>query len=82
MAQHQVSPATDLGFVGRQRAVAGSAAVSSNPLGTPANYKDNTSLDARLTAISATTFPQARLDNMTQNDKIYALRVLDDAASI
>lgn len=82
MAQHQVSPATDLGFVGRQRAVAGSAAVSTNPLGTPANYKDLASMDTRLTAISATTFTQARLDTMTQNDKVYALRLIDDSSSI
>ena len=41
-------------------------------------YDDNSTLDARLTAISATTFTPARLDTMTQNDKVYALRVMDD----
>lgn len=82
MAQHQVAPYVDLGFTSRQRAVAGSAAVSTDPLGTPANYDSVADMDTRLAAISGTTFSQTRLDSMTINDKIYALRVLDDPATI
>jgi hypothetical protein len=43
--------------------------------------EDNESLDRRLNTINGTTFTQARLDTMTQNDKIYALRVQDDPTS-
>lgn len=40
--------------------------------------QDNDSLDRRLAAINGTTYSQARLDTMTQNDKLYALRMEDD----
>ncbi len=39
-------------------------------------------LDARLIALDSTTYTQARIDTMTPNDKIYALRTLDDAGSL
>ena len=45
------------------------------------DYKDNESLDERLNAYSGTTYSQANLDKMTQNDKVYALRLIDDASS-
>lgn len=80
MAQHQVGNNQDV--VSRTKAVAGSVAGSGAIVGTPANYDSNTSLDTRLTAISATTYSQANLDRMTRNDKIYALRVNDDPTTI
>lgn len=76
MAQHQ--PGNAQGIVDKERAVAGSAPVSSGSLGTPANYDSNASLD---TALLADGYTQATLDSMTQNDKIYALRLADDADS-
>lgn len=42
------------------------------------NYQDNDNLDRRLKAISATSYSDARLRQMTRNDKVYALRVEDD----
>lgn len=48
----------------------------------PSNFVDNDSLDARLNAIDSTTYSQANLDKMTQNDKVYALRVNDDPGSL
>lgn len=48
-------------------------------LGTLANYASNASLDTRLLALGYT---QATLDKMTQNDKVYALRLKDDAGSL
>jgi len=41
-----------------------------------ANYANATDLRTRLTAISAGTFTAARLDAMTQNDMVYALRMV------
>lgn len=48
-------------------------------LSTPANYASNEALDTRLLALSYT---QAQIDHMTQNDKVYAVRLADDADSI
>lgn len=71
-----------LGFVDRTRSTAGSAADQTSAVGTPANYASESALDARLTAISATTYTAERLRNMTMNDKVYAVRVNDDANTI
>lgn len=51
-------------------------------VGNVAAYADNDSLDARLNAIDSTLYSQTNLDKMTQNDKVYALRVNDDAGSL
>lgn len=53
-----------------------------NPLSTPANYASGSAIDARLTAISATSYSASRLRTMTLNDKVYALRLADDPTSI
>lgn len=45
-------------------------------------YQDNESLDNRLNDINNTLYSQANLDKMTQNDKVYALRVNDDPDSL
>ena len=49
---------------------------------TAANYADEAALDTRLAAADAATYTAAYLAKMTHNDKVYALRTLDDAASI
>lgn len=51
-------------------------------LSSAANYDDVDSLRTRLTAISSTTFTTARLNAMTKNDMVYAVRLSDDAAGI
>lgn len=58
----------------------GATAHSNNAhsLATPANYTDIASLDARLIAINAGVYTQARLNSMTVNDKIYAVILNDD----
>lgn len=53
-----------------------------NPVTSDANMKDITAMRARLTAINATTFTAARLNTMTENDMLYAIRMNDDAAGI
>lgn len=82
MAQHQVEPVAQVSFPSKLHTAAGSASKSTDDLGTPGNYDSVADMDTRLLAISGTTFPQTRLDQMTQNDKIYALRVLDDAGTM
>lgn len=47
-----------------------------------ANYKDVAALRARLTAINAAYYTTGRLNDMTENDMVYAVRLNDDAAGI
>lgn len=69
------------GFVDKRESVA-SALNNAAQVSNEQNYGDIASLDARLTALNGAYYTQARLDQMTFNDKVYALRTLDDAASI
>lgn len=77
MADSQIG-SVDLGLTFRNETQGTSAAL----LTTPANYLSVTALKARLTAISGTSYTAARLNTMTINDMIYAVRLNDDAASI
>jgi hypothetical protein len=77
MPQHL--PGNMEGTVDKRRATAGSAAVTTGSVATPANYNSNSALDA---ALIAAGYTQARCDQMTQNDKIYALRLTSDAAGV
>jgi hypothetical protein len=69
----------DLGFTDKRRSASQS---DQTPLGTAANYASGNSLDARLTAISSTSYSAARLRQMNINDKVYAVRLNDDLAGI
>ena len=51
-------------------------------VGTPGSYTGVSALEARLTAINGTYYTTARLNQMSENDMIYAVRVADDAAGI
>jgi hypothetical protein len=72
-----VQPDTDWADARRTGATQTDAA----SLTTPANYVSNASLDARLLAIGG-VYTQKYIDSMTQNDKVYAVRVNDDSLSI
>lgn len=45
-------------------------------------YNDVTRLRSRLTTLNAAYYTSARLDKMTKNDLVYALRLADDPTSI
>lgn len=78
MANNQVG-AVDNGFVDKRRA----RDHGSPALAEYANYGQVSTLRSRLTALSATSYTAARLDSMTSNDMVYALRVASaDAAGI
>ena len=55
-------------------------------LGTPANYQTVAALKARLAAVAAGVYGgaagTARMNTMTRNDLVWALRQSDDAAGI
>lgn len=48
----------------------------------PDQFDDVSDLDFALNAFSGTTYPQSVLDTMTINDKVYALRNIQDAGSL
>lgn len=62
--------------------VNGTAAANQHSDTFSTNTNDVASMRARLTAISAATYPAATLDKMTTNDMLYAIRLNDEAASI
>lgn len=75
----QFGPILEVCFVDKRRA---SGQTNTSPVGTPANYATESALDTRLAAADGTSYTAARLRQMTTNDKIYALRLIDDAAGI
>jgi hypothetical protein len=78
MADAQVRPLT--GILDKRQ---GRSAATTQVTNTFANnVKDIASMRARLTAISGTTYTTARLDTMTANDMMYAIRVNDEPTSI
>lgn len=66
------------GFVDKRR-VKGQTGSS---LATPVNYNSVSSLRTRLAAANGTYFTTARLNQMTENDMVYALRLIDDPTGI
>lgn len=72
-------PGAQLGFVDKRLSP---AQLSTSPLATIANYATRATLEARLTAISATSYSATRLRMMNMNDLVYAVRTHDDAAGI
>lgn len=66
------------GFVDKRR-VKGQTGSS---LATSGNYDSVGTMRTRLAAINGTYYTTARLNSMTENDMVYALRLADDAAGI
>jgi hypothetical protein len=76
MATHQLSQ-PDMGWKDARRTGPTSNAATSQA--TPADYVSNATLDAKLLASGYT---QKQIDSLTQNDKVYAVRIIDDPTSI
>lgn len=80
MAQHNLRNSPVNAGLSKAHVSAGSVAVSSDDLTTPANYQSITDIDTRLLAIGG-IYTQAYLDSITMNDKIYALKLADDSTN-
>jgi len=78
MAQNQIGNFT--GTVDKRDTTKAGANASS--LSTPANYASVNAMRTRLAAINAGYYTAARLDRMSVNDMVYAIRVADDSAGI
>lgn len=64
------------------RKAAPDAGGSDSDLATPANYGSINSMRTRLAAANGAYYTAVRLDEMTVNDMVYALRTIDDTTSI
>lgn len=80
MANVQTSP-VNLRIVNSKRAVAGSLGGASN-FTTPANYVSVDGLRTALSTANGTYYTTTRLDSMTVNDMVFALRNMQDATTI
>jgi hypothetical protein len=77
MANHQVD--NPLGVTDKRFGRGGSKPHGAS---TVTNTGDIPAMRARLTAISGTSYTAARLETMTENDMLYAIRLADEAAGI
>jgi hypothetical protein len=71
----------DLDFVNCRRAQSDMGGSGSN-LAVVGDYGSIFALDTKLAALNGTYYTQTRLDSMTSNDKVFALRNMQDATSI
>ena len=60
----------------------GRGATAASPLTEQANYDNIADMKTRLSAINAGYFTAARLNAMTKNDLVFALRTAQDSAGI
>lgn len=80
MANFDVEP--NQGFVDKRKVGRHTAATVAPNLATPLNYTSIHQKRIRLAAINAGFYTASRLDQMSENDMDYALRVADDLAGI
>lgn len=72
---------TETGFVDK-RIGKGISHADTDPIAERANYSSIKSLKTRLQALNGTYYTNARINTMTKNDMVYALRSLGDATGI
>lgn len=71
----------EFGFVDK-RVIQGNANYAATSMNTGTNFNSVANLRARLAVVNAAYFTSARLDNMTKNDMVYALRIADEPTGI
>lgn len=76
MANTQVSPIM-IGLSNKAKA----ANATSMGLASVANYGSVSAMRSRLTAINSTYYTASRLDRMTTNDMMYAIKLNDDSST-
>jgi len=80
MADMDLTPNQGVGVEKRQGR--GLPSGTATVLAETANYNTITALRTRLAALDAVSFTTARMNTMTKNDLIYALRVRGDSSGI
>lgn len=82
MATNMIGTHSVANFVNSKRAVADGGGDASGLTSGVSNYVTHASIDARLTAYDAFTYSAANLQLLSYNDKVYALRAIDDPTTI
>lgn len=80
MADSQMG-SVNLGFTNSLKAVAGMGGTGAD-VATPVNYSSVGAMRTRLAAVNGTYYTAAKLNEMTVNDMVYALRSIDDKTTI
>lgn len=81
MAQIQFGDILEVNFTNSLRAVDGNGG-SGDQLTDPSDYSNITALDTFLNTYDSTTYSAAQLQIMNTNDKIFAVRSIQDATTI
>lgn len=76
MTTPQIGPLPRINFVDKRLS---DGPQTTDVLSTPANYDSPAAMDARLLALG---YAAGDIRCMTQNDKVYAIRVADDSAGV
>lgn len=74
----QIETEFELGFTDKRRVPGSTTAL----VGAPLTYTSIATLDAALTTANAGYYTAARLASLSKNDKIYGLRLANDAAGV
>lgn len=74
----EIDAENTLGFVDKRRG----RGVNGAQVTSPANFSSVSDLRAALTAANGTYFTSARLNSMTKNDMVYALRLASESGGI
>lgn len=83
MANHMVSSiVVNDNVVDKRRTTAAGNSATSNSANHAARTNSIADMRTRLTAINATSYSATRLDTMTVNDMLYAIRLADEAAGL
>ena len=81
MAQIQFGDILDVNFTNSLRATASNGG-SADQLTDPSDYSNITALDTFLAAYDADTYTAEQLQIMNVNDKVFAVRSIQDASTI
>lgn len=81
MTQHNLKNSFVPAGLSKAHVTAGSVARDNDDLSDPTDYQSVSDLDTQLAAKGAPYNSQAYLDSLTLNDKIFALKLIDDSTN-
>jgi len=81
-ATGQIGEMTGRSFTDKRRTGLTGSVNPATVLATVANYASLNTIEAALTAADSNAYSQTNLNRMNVNDKIYALRTVQDSAGI
>lgn len=80
MANYDNDP--NMGLPDKRKVGRTTSAVNAPDIATPANYNSISAMRTRLAAINGAYYTTAKLNQLSKNDMIHAIRTNDDSAGI